>query len=170
MSVNQVDLFEGIAMVDVDGVAHDTYMTIRTESVGYTIRWFGSFGWMGKAPEGIFHGEFLDVVLSDGRECKIQTPHDADENGRVEFLGVKLPPGFQSLAPETMETELVVQHASWRVWISRLFALLAVLLVFSSIWWEPRRWEALGTGLLLSLVAIHFAPTPLKEIPDDCPH
>src|SRR3546814_18767519 len=84
-----VVIFEGIASVDVDGVAHDTYMTIRTEAVGQTIRWFGSFGWMGKAPKGLFHGEFLDATLSDGRECQIYIPHPPDDNGQVDFLDRK---------------------------------------------------------------------------------
>src|SRR3546814_3675809 len=134
-----VVIFEGIASVDVDGVAHDTYMTIRTEAVGQTIRWFGSFGWMGKAPKGLFHGEFLDATLSDGRECQIYIPHPPDDNGQVDFLGQKMPPGFEWFQPELVTAELRSTTPAWRVRLSRVLATVALALVITSFWWQDRK-------------------------------
>lgn len=166
-------MFEGIATLTLDGVEHDTYMTVHLETVGYIARWLGTFGWMGEAPKGVFHGEEVDILLSDGREGRIKIPHPAGEDGKVEFLGLGSPPGFTWIQAETVEAELVSTTPTWHVWASRAFATLSTLLVFASIWVDDYRWQSILSGVLAMLLAIGFMPThrkPLPEVPSDCPH
>ena len=169
-----VVIFEGIASVSVAGVAQDVYMTVHTESVGYSIRWFGSFGWMGEAPKVFLAPIVADVVLSDGRECQVKVIHAGDDSGRLDFLGLGNPPGFESMAPELVTAELSSTTPTWRVWLSRLFATASVVLMFAAIWVpDDTQWNLIWSGVLSMLLAIGFAPTPRRHLPEvlsDCPH
>lgn len=169
-------IFEGIATVDVDGVAHDAYLSAFVEGNDTLVRWYGRFEWMGEAPKGVFHGEFLDAVLSDGRECKIYVPNPSTDGGKMDFLGQGLPPGFQPLYTKAVLPQAMMELASttpprWRVWLSRLYAILAFALMVAAIWVDDHRWELVITGLLFSLVSIQLTTPargrPLKEVKSD---
>lgn len=172
-----VTLFEGIATLSmVEGVEHDAYMTVRTEAVGQTIRWFGSFGWLGEYPYRLLVPIVANVVLSDGRECQVKITKPADESGQLEFLGLGLPPGFEPLPSEieVFSAELRSTTPSvWRVWLSRLLGLVSIVAIFTAIWVEDYRWQLILSGMLSMFLAIGFTPTPpkpLPEVPHDCPH
>lgn len=171
-----VVLFEGIATLSmVEGVEHDAYMTVRTEAVGQTIRWFGSFGWLGEYPSRLLVPIVANVVLSDGRECQVKITKPADEKGQLEFLGLGLPPGFEPLPSEIelVTAELSSTTPTWRVWLSRLLGLVSVVAMFAAIWVDEYTWQLILSGVLSMLLAIGFAPTPrrhLPEVPSDCPH
>lgn len=169
-----VQIFEGIASVDLDGVGHDAYMSIHTESVGYTIRWFGTFEWMGERPETFPSVPSVrDVVLSDGRECKIRIPYGPPSGGRFEFLGIGNPPGFEWFVGETVETELKSSTPTWRVVTSRFLGFLSFLCIIASIWVEDYEWNLVLSGLVTALLAVQVAPKParrpLPEVPNDVP-
>src|SRR3546814_8125220 len=121
---------------------------------------------MGEAPKGLFHGELLDTTLSDGRECHIYIPHPPDDNGQVDFLGQKMPPGFEWFQPELVIAELRSTTPAWRVRLSRVLATVALVLVILSFWWHDFRWESFGTGVLLSLVAVFLIPSRPKPLPE----
>lgn len=166
-------MFEGIATIDLDGVAHDTYMTVHLETVGYMVRWLGSFGWMGEAPKGVFHGEEVDVVLSDGREGRIKIPHPGGEDGKVEFLGIGMPPGFTWVQAEVVTTELKSSTPARRRFASMAFGLGSLATLATSFWVSGRAIELAGTAFCLIVAAIAFMPPRVKmlpEVPDDCPH
>src|SRR3546814_2872653 len=40
------------------------------------------------------------------RSCQIYIPHPPDDNGQVDFLGQKMPPGFEWFQPELVTAEL----------------------------------------------------------------
>ena len=166
-------IFEGIASVDVEGVAHDVYLTARTEHHGYAVRWFGDFEWMGSTPKTFKPGGFFDLSLSDGREAKIRIPHlSAEESGRLAFLGQGLPPGFEMFAPETVTAEIrSTTLPVWRLVTGRVLAILAFFLMFSAIWAEDNQWKFLATGFIVSVMSVQLV-TPgkgrqLKEVLDD---
>ena len=170
--LTSVVIFEGIATVSVAGVEHDTYMTVKTEAVGYSIRWFGSFGWMGDKPDVFLAPIVADVVLSDGRECQIKVT--GEHEATWEFLGLGNPPGFEGLQPELVTAELTSTTPIWRVWSSRLFGLASVVLMFGAIWSsDEAQWRMIASGVLAMFIAIGLVPTrpkPLPEVPSDCPH
>lgn len=165
-------MFEGIATVSLDGVEHDTYVTVQMETVGYMSRWYGTFGWMGEAPKGVFHSEETVMTLSDGRTGTIQIPHpSADENGKVEFLGLGSPPGF--FQPEVITAELKSSTPFWRRLFSWLFGSISIVAMFAAIWVDGYLLELVTTGVLSMCLAIGFAPPRsrhLPEVPSDCPH
>lgn len=165
MTTETVVLFEGIATIDVDGVAHDAYLKIKSEVFPGAVRWLGTFEWMGAAPDNFKAGGFHDVVLSDGRECQIRIPAHQPEMDHLQFLGTKLPPGFEMFVPEMVTAEIrSTTLPRWRVWLSRVYATLAFLLIVAAIWVSEYRWETVVTGLIFSFVAIQLS-TPAKGKP-----
>jgi len=174
MKVINVLIFEGIAILTVDDREYDAYMSIRTEAVGQTIRWFGSFTWMGEGPPEAVDGKTLDVVLSDGREGKIRVPHLPADHETWEFLGIGVPPGFEWFGVEPVIAELAeVKIPRWRVWFSRLAALGSLAAFLGAIWWRGHGWDMFLTGCLLGLVSVHLssrrAGKQLPEVPLDVP-
>jgi len=166
-----VTIFDGIATVRVGEQEHDVWMKVQTEAVGYTIRWFGTFGWMGDGPKGIFRDETLDVSFSDGRDGKIRVPHLPADHMTWEFLGVGMPPGFEWFGVGELEVA-ETKPAVWRVWLSRLFALLAIAGFFAAIWMDEHQRQMMFSATLSMLLSIGFAPArrrSLPEVPLDVP-
>jgi hypothetical protein len=165
-------IFEGIATIIVEGVGQDAYMTIHTESAGRTIRWFGTFEWMGEQPE-MFPSvpSVRDVVLSDGREAKIRIPYGPPTGDRFEFLGIGIPPGFERLAPVSEVAEQESSTPTWRVFVGRLFTTIAFALTVSAVWVEGYEWRMIATGFVLFVLSAHLNPRPSRrrspEVPGD---
>lgn len=171
-STETVVLFEGIATIDVDGVAHDAYIKIKSEVFPGAVRWLGTFEWMGPAPDNFKAGGFHDVALSDGRECQIRIPAHQPEMDHLQFLGTKLPPGFEMFVPEMVTAEIrSTTLPRWRVWLSRVYAFAAFCLMVAGIWVPSYRWQYLTTGLVFSFVSLTLATPskgrPLKEVKSD---
>jgi len=172
-----VTLFEGIATVDVGGDDHhDAYMAIRAETVGQSVRWFGSFTWMGEAPKTPFHDGVLAVSLSDGRDCLIRVPHPPVDGEELEFLGFGALPGFYWLGEEPTREVLElaeVEVARWRVWCSRVLGVATFGAFLAAIWWQDYRGPLVMTGCLLGLVSTILparrAGKRLPEVPLDVP-
>jgi len=172
----EVLIFEGIATVTIgDEDTRDVYMTARTQAVGYAIRWFGSFTWMGEVPKGVFHDEVLEVVLSDGRDGRIRLPHPPIEGETWEFLGEGLPPGFEGLPLEpAVEMELrSMEIPRWKVWCSRVLHTAAFGTLLGAVWWEGHGWHLALTAVILWLTAPVLthrrAGKMLPEVPLDVP-
>lgn len=164
-----VVIFEGIATLDFKGVAHDAYLKIRTESpMDGLVRWFGEFEWMGAKPENFVGGEFLDVVLSDGRECVIYVGRFQEDGGSYLFRGKGLPPGFEIFVPHMATAELTsTTLPRWRLVSGRLVGLLAFLLMFSAIWAEDYQWKFLASGLIVSFMSIQLiTPGKGRQLPE----
>lgn len=171
-----VVIFEGIASINVEGVAHDVYLTARTEHHGYAVRWFGHFGWMGDQPKTFKPGGFFDLYLSDGREAVIRVPHfSGEEDGKLDFLGQGLPPGFEMFTPELVTAEIRSTTPSKVPSVAAFFlALIACDLFIMGIWSEDDMWRYVASGLLMSFVSMCFASyaaarkgRPMKEIQGD---
>jgi hypothetical protein len=163
-----VVLFEGVTTVDVDGVSHDAYMTAHVQGVGHIVRWYGTLGWLGK-PDNFRAGGFFDIVLSDGREARIRIPHSMGDDGKLEFLGVGLPPGFEWFSDQVITAELSsTTLPGWRIAWSRILAVFALLAMVGSIWSEDNQWKFLATGTLLAFTAIQVGTAPkgkkIKEV------
>jgi hypothetical protein len=158
----EVLIFEGIATLDLGDLGtRDVYLTARTQAIGYTIRWFGTFTWIGEVPKGLFHDEVLDVLLSDGRAGKMRLPHPPVEDDTWEFLGEGLPPGFEWLPMEQpmVTAELAsIEIPRWRVWCSRVLNLTSFGSLMAAIWWEGHGWP-----LVLTSGALWFAATSLNS-------
>lgn len=150
--MDTVVLFEGIASVCLDGVERDTYMTVRSESVGYTVRWYGSFGWMGQGTK-LLTPTTADVTLSDGRECQIKVPNQAGDDGQLEFLGLGMPPGFEWFTEAELEVGSTTP-SRWRQNWARVLMVVAVFLGVDAIWTENDRGRFLLTALLFFTSAI----------------
>lgn len=179
-------LFEGIATLDIAGVEHDVYMTARIEVVDdLMVRWFGTVGWIAESPKKFRHEEIVDgtdALLSDGRRGVIHLASHPDDQGKWEFHGNGLPPGFEPLyqravlPPEHMNQLVTAEIRSttlprWRVWSARVLAVVAFGLMVGAIWAEDYQWKYLVTGLITSAVSIQMS-TPargrqLKEVKSD---
>lgn len=170
--VDHAVVFEGIATVSVvAGVEHDAYMVIKSEVIGDTIRWFGTFGWMGTGPKTFLTPIVADITLSDGRDCQVKVT--GEHEGTWEFLGLGMPPGFQAIRTETVTVDLKSSTPAWRRYLSRLLGFASIVLMFSAIWVpSDLQWRIIATGTLAMFLAIGFAPTARKlpEVPSDCPH
>ncbi|QEQ93580.1 membrane protein [Streptomyces phage Zuko] len=152
-------IFEGIATLDVKGVAHDVYMTVRTEYHGYVVRWFGQFDWMGGRPDDFRSGGFFDLSLSDGREARIRIPHPStDPGGKMDFLGVGLPPGFEVFTPAHMQTMELKSSTPFIVKAVNFWALLLMLFgvwcTSMAIWSEDNQWRYAGSAVFSWFVAL----------------
>lgn len=158
-----VILFEGIASIDVEGVAHDVYLTAKVQGIGRIVRWYGHFEWMGQSePKGFKPGGFFDLSLSDGREARIRIPQyaSAPEN-KLDFLGQGIPPGFEWFRDEVTAELASTTLPRWRLVSGRLLGVVAFLLMFSAIWAEDYQWKFLASGLIVSFMSIQLV-TPGK--------
>jgi hypothetical protein len=164
-----VQIFEGIASIDVAGVGHDAYMSIHTESIGYTIRWFGTFEWMGERPASFPSVPSTRIVsLSDGRQGQIRIPHGPPVGERFEFLGISTPPGFEWFPGERVgEAELESTTPSfWQQFPSRALGLSSLAVLAASFWVEGRAVELAGTTFCLMVAALALTPRPRKSLPE----
>ncbi len=176
-------IFEGIATLDIGGVDHDVYMTAQVQIIaGAMSRWFGTVTWIGQPPKK-FREEFIvdgtEALLSDGRKATIQLPRLPDEEGRFEFQGYGLPPGYvplyhlyrdpsqapQRLVSRPQDFEIVTELQSttpisrFRVWSCRLLNTLALASFTASIWLTEDQWRYFVMGLtLLGVSAVMFTP------------
>lgn len=163
-----VILFEGIASVDVEGVAHDVYLTAEVQGIGRIVRWYGHFEWMGAAPKNFKPGGFFDLSLSDGREARIRIPHlSADPSGKLDFLGQGVPPGFEWFRDEVPAELASTTLPRWRLVSGRLVGLLAFALMFSAIWADDYQWKFLASGLITSFMSIQLiTPGKGRQLPE----
>ena len=179
-------MFEGIATLDIAGVEHDTYMTAHVEVVDdMMVRWYGTVGWIADAPKKFRHEEIVDgtdVLLSDGRKGVIQLVPTAEADGKFEFQGRGLPPGFEPLyqravlPPEYVTRMVTAELGSttlprWRLVTGRLLGGVAFGLMFSAIWLDDYQWKFLVSGLITSVMSIQMITPakgrPLKEVEDN---
>lgn len=168
MSTGAVDvvIFEGLAEVEVGGLQYDAYMSIKTQSVGYTTRWYGSFTWMGNGPSDKYDLRLYtrDVNLSDGRECQIKIPH-LPTGDKVEFLGIGLPPGFELFGLDLVqEPEGLTTPSKPKRVAAGFFKTLALGSVVAAIWWGDHHWQLAATAGLSWLVGglLSIPPRPPK--------
>jgi hypothetical protein len=181
-------MFEGIATLDIAGVEHDVYMTAQVEILDdVLVRWFGTVGWIGEAPKRFEYDHVVDgtdVRLSDGRKGTIQLPlHGPSEDGKAEFIGRGLPPGFEPLYQRAvLATEPVAQLVTAELrsttpsrvpsFVALALAVASVVLFFQGIWAEDDMWRYVASGLVLSFVSLCFAAyggrvKPLPEADND---
>lgn len=179
-------LFEGIATLDIGGVAHDTYMTAHVETVeDMLVRWYGTVGWIAEPPKKFPYIHIVDgteILLSDGRKGTIQLSPVANSEGKFEFCGKGLPPGFEPMytgavlpselmpipSPEYVSAELrSTALPRWRRWLGRLLAVVAFALIVAAVWIPDLRWQYLVTGMITSLVSmIMVTPSRGKALPE----
>lgn len=178
-----VVLFEGIATIDVDGVAHDAYAKIYAEIIPAAVRWYGQFEWMGSKPENFVGGGFHDLVLSDGRECRIRVARFPEDGGSYLFRGADLPPGFELFVSEMVSTELESSTPIlplWRRLTATFLAAVAFVGYIAGVWDSDHRTQLLVSSVIVSLASMvmntktHPNPRQLKEVKSerhpDVPH
>lgn len=167
----RVILFEGIASVDVEGVAHDVYLTAEVQGISRIVRWYGHLEWMGGTPEDFKPGGFFDVALSDGREAKIRIPYiSVEPSGKLGFLGQGIPPGFEWFRDEAPAELRSTTLPRWRIYTGRTLAVFAFLLMFSAIWAESDQWKYLASGLIVSIMSVQLiTPGKGRQLPE-VPH